>query len=193
MAFKNISNSNIVRFVFLVCTILLFSGCAVHTERGTYHIGPLLYRYREPNEGNAYVFQTRSFPFWLEGGSQWGIGIGMQERIVMLPIVHNVDSEKNLDGNALNFQKPLNLFGKSNLVRWNLSLFYLRTNYKSEEEFLVHKIYGARVSGGKEVNAFTAGISNTTQMKPANNAIHLLKYNSSRPLVTVFEIWQYDN
>lgn len=186
MFFKKISNNIRITFILLVCAHLLLSGCAVHTDRGTYHIGPLLYRYQEPNEGNAYVYQTRSFPFWLEGGSQWGIGVGMQERTVMLPIVHNAESEKNLEGKVLRFQKPLNLFGKSTQDRWYLSLFYLRTNYKSEEKFLVHKVYGARVSGGKEVNAFTAGISNTTQMKPASNAIHLLKYNSSRLLTCAF-------
>lgn len=184
--------SHVLIVVLLLCVFIILSGCSVHTERGTYHFGPLLYRYQTPEEGNAYVYQTRSFPFWLEGGSQWGIGIGMQERSIMMPIIHKNGSEENLKETELDFQRSLNLLGDSKPGRWNMSLFYLRSNYRSEEKFLVHKIYGSRVSGGKDVNAFTAGISNTTLMRPADNAIHLLKYNSSRPLETVFEIWQYN-
>jgi hypothetical protein len=177
----------------LVCLIISLMGCTMHTKNSDYHFGPVFFRYQGPDKGKAYVCQTVSFPLWLEGGSQFSLGAGLKEKTVILPMSDGEGSSEDLATKKLNVSKPLSIFGDPKPGQWNLSLLCLRTDYASKDKFLANKIYGTRICGGKELYAFTAGISKTTLIKPSENSIYELHYKSSNPMDTVFKIWNYNN
>lgn len=191
--FKSMIARNIIVMSILVCLIISLMGCTIHTKYSDHHFGPVFFRYQGTDKGKAYVCQTVNLPLWLEGGSQFSLGTGFKEKTVVLPVTNEEGSSEGLANKKLNLRKPLSIFGDPKPGRWNLSLLYLRTDYGSEERFLANKIYGMRMCGGKEVYAFTAGVSRTTLMKPAEDAIHTFRFDSTQPLDAVYQIWYYND
>ncbi|MCP4369297.1 MAG: hypothetical protein GY797_14450 [Deltaproteobacteria bacterium] len=184
---------NILIFVFLAYLISALMGCAIRTKNGDYHFGPVLFRYQYPDRGKAYVYQTVNFPFWLEGGQLWGLGIGLKERTIVLPLNNEDGPEKNLTLKKLCLLRPFISNENPKPGQWNFSFLYLRAKYSTDEKFLAKKLYGFRLYGGNEGYAFTAGVTRTTLMEPAKDAFHKFRFNTGQPLDTEFRIWQYDD
>ncbi len=58
-----------------------FSACAFRSGDMEHYIGPVLFRYAMPPNGNAYVGQVVRPGLSAEAGTSWGIAMGVSERI----------------------------------------------------------------------------------------------------------------
>src|SRR5262245_44210932 len=65
---------------------LLLAGCATLRIGGEEHyIGPVLYRYRPADSATGVISQVSRLGFWVEAGEQWGVALGVAERMAAVP------------------------------------------------------------------------------------------------------------
>ncbi len=176
---------------FLVGTSLLCGGCAWRSGNTEHYWGPVLFRYAAPPQGKAYVSEQRHFVLLIESGRQWGISLGWKTRVAVAP--QRVEDTLSSQGRVSSWlwSKPLSLFGGPEEGAWNLSLVYLRGERVPEPEFLSRSIYGVELGIGAETNALSLGTSRTTEARPHDNAMYSFRYDSRRPLETLFQVWEY--
>ena len=165
-------------------------GCAWRIADSEYLIGPALFRYNAPPEGEAYVIETWHFPFALEGGSQWGVSAGFKRRVAAWPVDVSGASSPGNGQPELRFRKPLSPFGPPEPGKWNLNLLLLSGKGVKRPEFLAHRRIGVSISAGAEATAISAGFSRVTRVRPLKERLYVLSYRSDKPSETIYRTWE---
>jgi len=172
----------------VIVLALLTSGCTWRTGTVEHYLGPVFFRYNEPPEANAHVSQVMRIGVWAEAGTQGGLSVGLSQRIAVSPRLFD-SGESGAPMAPVRWCMPLSPIPNPAPLRWHFSLLYLRVEGVSEPRFVNRMTYGAEVVVGKEANAFSVGATSRTWVKPPENALSLLRFDSSRPMVTLFWVW----
>ncbi len=174
-------------FVCLGVMVPLFAGCVRWSGSTEYFLGPVLYRYITPVDGKAYVGQVVRLGPWIETGANWGLTLGVSDRITVDPKVASVKRGTLVSRNrwlaALSFS-PAQIAGA-----WRCSPLYLRIDRDAQDYFISRTMAGGEITFGKEANAFTVGYARTTLFTPPADALAKLHFKDNRPLEAEASVW----
>ena len=107
-------------FILLVIPCFVFlSGCIWRTASEDHYFGPVLVRETNATQEKAFVSQQVHFPFVLEGGTQWGVSLGYQKRIVAVPQELTGKSQKQIAEPGSNVTDP-----STDTEEWEWKLHY---------------------------------------------------------------------
>ena len=168
-----------------VILMTVFGGCVWRMGNEEHYLGPVLLRQVQPPEGKAYVSQQIHFPFVLEGGEQWGISLGYQNRIVAMPQKRPCRYEEELK-EIFEHKHQSNIPAKSK--EWTFQLFsvnYIQPQMNSK--FISRTNVGVTLGFGKEANGLTIGGTRLTELNPSVEGHYIFLYGNTSPLETVFK------
>jgi len=169
----------------LVPTLLvlaLLGGCAWRANGTEHYLGPSLFRHGDGEDGRAIVSQVRTLTgLQAEGGRQWGLALGVTDRIAAAPSAGG--------GSVATEWSALGL-GRLDPHRWHFSPFYLRGERVPAPGLVVRRLYGAQIAAGEEVRALSVGIVSRAHVVPFEDAVWLLQFHSTDPLATRFVLWR---
>lgn len=158
----------------------LSGGCAWRSGGVEHYLGPVSFRHVSPPTGRAYVSQVVRWGLSTEGGSSWGISVGMSERISVAPVA---SAEKTgLATRRPRWTSPLSAAGMPAENEWHLSLLYLRVEDVPPPMLVSRTVFGAEAVAGQEVSAFTVGLATRTLSMAPANAFSTLHFESARPM-----------
>lgn len=139
----------------------------------------------------AETFQVRQVGIFGEGGTQWGIGVGVSDRLAAVP---QMRGEPGIlpDGQEPKSTEPppFSLVPSLRVGPWNLSLLYLRREESRSPAFVKRTTYGAIILAGEEVSAVTIGIATRTWFWPPPGSFSILRFDASSPLTTRVIVWR---
>ena len=159
--------------------VLSSTGCAWRRGGDEHYLGPVVFRHREPPEGEARITDIVRFGVLLESGSQWGIAVGATRRIAAAPLDACADPAPVA---PIRTSALLAVGGE----RWTFSPFYLLVENAPPATFVSRTSYGAELTAGPEVAALSLGATFRTLLVPPADSLSRLVYDSSRPLATRF-------
>lgn len=172
-------------WVLLVAWTL--TGCTVYSERAEHHFGLVLYRYATPVSGQANVGQLIHPGLLLEAGKNWGITLGLAERINVIPQQAAGSATQSSD---TGWQTAPTLSSSTPPEKqWNFSFFYLRVPQASSPYFIYRTHYGLGAALGEELTALSLGMTRRTLFVPQENAISTLHFQSDDPMETRAKVW----
>lgn len=165
-----------------------FSACVWRGVDAEHYIGPVLFRYVTPSNGNAYVSQVVRFGVAAEAGTSWGIALGMSERIAVTPQFAPT-GKKDQRARHNRWLMPLSFSQTPTSGEWNFSLLYLRVEREPGIFFISRTTHGAEIVVGEEATAFSLGTVSRTLFTPPDNAISKLHFERARPLKSLAKVW----
>lgn len=178
-----------MRGAVLVSAALVLAGCAVRMGDVEHYVGPVLFRFRPPDETVGAVTQVIRLGVSGEAGSQWGVAAGVVDRVAVVA--------QSADGSAPamrpRWTTPLSLLSPPSPGVWNVSLLYLRVDGMPRPTFVVRRMYGAEMTAGAETNALSIGWTARTRVEPPDHSFSVLRYDSRRPMDTVSVTWAADS
>lgn len=166
----------------------LMSACAWRSGGVEHYVGPVSFRHISPPRGKAYVSQVIRWGLSVEGGSSWGISVGMSERIAVAPI----SSTGTKPGTAIklpHWSMPFGTVPKPTENTWHLSLLYLRIEDVRRPLFTSRTAYGLDAVVGEEASAFSIGYASRSRSMPPENAFSTLHFESSSPIEAQAKVW----
>jgi hypothetical protein len=167
---------------------LYLGGCSWQSDNAEHFIGPMLFRYSAPPIGKAYVGQVIRFGISAEAGINWGLSIGLLDRVAVTPLVSTPG--KTVQAQSIpQWVMPLGHSRTPEAGRWNFCLVYCRVERKAGIFFISRTIHGAEMVVGGEANAFSIGIVSRTLFTPPDDAIAKLHYERARPLESQAMVW----
>ena len=170
--------------IFLLVCFL--SGCSWRTVDAEHYFGPVLYRFSDPLNAQAHVAQVRRIGVSAEAGTNWGIAIGMADRIVIAPkVIGMAEPEKP--------QTPAQNTDSGASEDWHLSLLYLKIEPHPDSFFIAREVYGAGAVLGDEAHAISVGFASRTLFRPPANSLSQLHFVSSHPLQAKAALWRASN
>jgi hypothetical protein len=163
--------------VAIVLLVGLGGGCAWRSGGAEHYLGPVMFRHTAGAGGEAVVSQVRSLGLLAEGGRQWGLTLGMLDRITVAP--------RTAPGPVWT------ALGVGPLVpeRWHLSLAYLRGIGVPAAPLVVRRLYGAQLAAGVEATALSVGVIVRADMRPPDDAVTLLEFDAASPLRARLTVW----
>ena len=164
------------------------AGCVWRTETAEHYFGPVLFRYTTPATGHAHVAQQRHLLFLIEGGQQWGISVGLKDRVLALPEEMRDRPGKGEGSPQWKWSMVPDWAGGLAENDWHVSLFYLRGERPARPEFVSVTTYGFSAGAGSESNAVTIGVSSLREFRPRSDALYLLEYFGDHPMRTRFKV-----
>ncbi|CAG1000609.1 hypothetical protein GPROT1_03843 [Gammaproteobacteria bacterium] len=167
---------------------LLLNACVWRSGDADHYLGPVLFRYSTPPNRKAYVGQVVRLGLSAEAGNNWGIVLGVSERITVAPLLA-ATGQQDRDAAQYRWLMPLGFEQTPAADEWNLSLLYLRVEHGPGRFFLSRSIHGAEFALGEEANALTVGYARRTLFTPPDNAISRLRFDDSRPLASQATVW----
>jgi len=172
--------------VCIVLGLVLTTGCAWRSGGVEHYIGPVSFRYVSPPSGKAYVGQVVRWGLSTEGGSSWGISVGMSERIGVAPLSSSkIKSKSRLP----RWSMPLSLVQTPAENQWHWSLFYLRVEDMPPPVFFSRSVCGLEAVMGQEVTTFSIGLAHRTLSTPPEQAFSTLHFETARPMETRAKVW----
>lgn len=165
-----------------------FTACVWRADDAEHYIGPVIFRYSAPPNGNAYVGQVVRLGVSAEAGTSWGIALGASERITVAPLVIPATNKDQTSSHG-RWMMPLSFSPTPTVGKWNFSLLYLRVARDPGSFFLSRAIQGAEIVFGEEANALSVGIAHRTLFTPPDNAISRLRFDDNRPLESRATVW----
>lgn len=165
---------------------VLLSGCSLQTIDAEYYIGPVAFQYIAPPKGKAYVDQVMRFGIATEAGTNWGVTLGILERISVIPITVKSPQFTSINESQAS---PWSLFAAPLINDWKLSLFYLCIERHADDYFLYRSVYGAELVVGMEISNLSLGAVRRTVFKPPDNAFSSLHFKSNHPMQAQARVW----
>ena len=184
---RNHAWMHITLWVTMATASTLASGCALRTGRTEHYIGPTFFRLAQPPQAQAYVTQVVQLGVAAEAGTQWGLSLGVVDRIAVAPYCNCAESDTQ--GAKMEWSTPLGPFELPPAGRWGFSLLYLRAVNVPKPEFVRRALFGAAALAGSEVTAVSVGVTTRTRTSPRANAVSLLSFDARHPLETRFNVW----
>ena len=188
-----IMTSNRSRFLRVSCLIVgilcAHASCAWRSQEAEHYFGPVMYRYVTPGSGKAYLSEQIHFPFLFETGDQWSFTIGLNRRLVASPIVIKKFRKGKVDSTLWKWTKPLALLPDPAEGEWGVSLIYLRGDGLKESNLFSRAQYGASMGFGNEARNLSLGVASKVELRPVQEGVYLLEYDSNRSNETRYEIW----
>lgn len=173
------SVSPIVPVVVLASFLLSVTGCAWRRGADEHYLGPVMFRHTEPPYGAARITDVVRFGMVVEAGDQWGVALGATRRLVAAPV-------DVCDPSAAVAPIRVSAVLAARGERWTFSPFYVRFEQAPAPVFLSRTSYGAELTAGPEVVAFSVGATARTLLVPPADSLSRFVYDSSQPLATRF-------
>ena len=177
-----------MRAAVFVAAALLLAGCAVRMGGAEHYVGPVLFRFRPPDETVGAVTQVIRLGISGEAGSQWGLAAGAVDRVAV--VAQSADGLA--PGMRPRWTTPLSFLSPPAPGAWNVSLLYLRVDGMPRPTFVVRRTYGAEMTAGAEINALSIGWTARTRAEPPDHSFSVLRFDSRRPMDTVSVTWAED-
>lgn len=163
----------------LLPNLLLSAGCVWRMPSVEQYWGPVLYRYAQPPNASAYVFEQKHLlPLVLEGGDQWGVSLGYTARLVAAPVSPTQKASFQLDQEGTGSACPVKT--------WCVSLFRLKATRLPQPQLIDRMNVGIRFGSGEEWTGVSGGVVYTTEQRPGADALSILSYAPGRPMDMVF-------
>jgi hypothetical protein len=180
-----------VHLLALYCIVNSLIGCVWRTSESERYFGPVLVRYDKSGSRAELVFEQIHLPFVFEGGAQWGLSLGLRDRIAAVakepgninPLRHGEAPPR--------WASPLSVScGRER--GWILSLLFMKVENVARPEFLAHSVLGFQMQAGAEMSTVTAGYSSTTRFQPQDDASYVLDYRNRHPMDLVFIVCKWN-
>jgi hypothetical protein len=167
---------------------MLISGCAWRTADTLHHVGPVLFRFHPPDASTGGISDLVHIGPFIEGGEQWGMSLGVTERIAVAPSFPG--STAAPAGTAM-AESPVRwpAFDALEPGRWHLSLLYLRIRAASAPALVLRQIYGLELTIGSEARAASLGWTSRMLINLPDDALSVARFDRHRPLTSVFVSW----
>jgi len=166
----------------------LMSACAWRSGGVEHYVGPVSFRHVSPPQGKAYVSQVVRWGLSAEGGSSWGVSVGMSERIAVAPI-SSTGTEAATAIKLPRWSMPFGTVPRPTENAWHLSLLYLRVEDMPKPLFTSRTSCGVDAVIGEEASAFSIGYASRSRTMPPENAFSTLHFESSRPIEAQAKVW----
>jgi hypothetical protein len=152
------------------------SSCAIRTSSAEHYVGPILYRRGTPCRDGADVLQVVQLGGAGEAGRQWGVSLGLVERVSATPRdgMQGCAAEPRADGERR---------------RWHFSPLYTRFEHSEVPRFVHRSIIGTQAVAGVESTAVSLGIVSATLLLPPPDAFCSFHYDGSDPTGMRFTVW----
>jgi hypothetical protein len=173
----------------LVSAALLLAGCAVRMGDVEHYVGPVLFRFRPPDEAVGAVTQIIRLGVSGEAGSQWGVAAGVVDSVAV--VARSVDGPT--PAVRPRWTTPLSVVSPPSPRAWNVSLLYLRVDGMPRPTLVVRRTYGVEMTAGAETNALSIGWTARSRLEPPDHSFSVLRFDSRRPMDTVSVIWAADS
>jgi hypothetical protein len=151
-----------------------------------HYVGPVLFRFRPPDETVGAVTQVIRLGVSGEAGRQWGVAAGVVDRVAVVA--------QSADAPAMRprWTTPLSLLSPPSPGAWNVSLLYLRVDGMPRPTFVARRMYGAEMAAGAETNALSVGWTARTRVEPRDHSFSVLRFDSRRPMDAGSVTWAAD-
>ena len=184
-------DSNVVMRAAFVVLVVAYSasGCAWRTATAEHYFGPVLFRYSPPEGDAPATNQVVAVGALGEAGRQWGMSLGVVERITVSPAYMRGTEREEAQ------QRPQWSMLLGGLVspaprRWTFSPVYLRVDEIGVPALVVRRLYGAQIVAGPEVRAASLGVVSLARVDVPDDAIALIDYDSRVPMAARFRVWR---
>ncbi len=172
--------------VVLVVACSLF-GCAWRTATAEHYFGPVLFRVSWL-DGAAPTSQVLAIGILAEGGRQWGVSLGVMERIAVSPVyMQGTDIEEPQ-------RRPQwSALGAAVLpaVRhWMFSPVYLRVEEIGTPVLVARRLFGAQIVAGPEARAASLGVVSLAHVDVPDDAFSQIHFDSRAPMATRVRVWR---
>jgi hypothetical protein len=167
---------------------MLVAGCAWRTADTLHHVGPVLFRFHPPDASTGGISDLVHIGPFIEGGEQWGMSLGVSERIVVAPAFPGrpaaperpASSASPVRWPALEALEP---------GRWHVSLVYLRMGAPSVPALVFRRMYGLELTVGAEARAASLGWTSRVLINLPEDALSVAHFDRHRPLSSLFVSW----
>jgi hypothetical protein len=177
-----------LRVLLAAFLVVAPGGCAWRSGGVEHYLGPVLFRYNEPRADTAATHQVIAVGALAEGGSQWGLSLGVVQRTTVSPrFIGSTESAPST--RPVSWSSPFGALGQAEPGRWQLSLFYLRLTAAETAGLVARRLYGAQVVVGRELNAASIGMTAVTRVHMPDDALVLVDYDARAPMSAVFSVW----
>jgi hypothetical protein len=171
--------------LLLILWTLTATGCVWRTERAEHYFGPTLLRTVSACDAGAAVVQARHLGVVGEAGRQWGVAIGVADRVAVVPRVGTPA------GDACGHWAGIGGPASTTPGRWTLSPLYARWDKPAEPALVRRVLWGAQLAAGTELTALSLGVVSRTQLVPIGDGVYAVTFDSTRPMETRFTVWPY--
>ena len=177
------------RAAVLASAALLLAGCAVRMGDVEHYVGPVLFRFRPPDQTVGAVTQVVRLGVSGEAGRQWGVAAGVVDRLAVVAR----SADEAAPAPRPRWTTPLSFLSPPSPGAWNVSLLYLRVEGMRRPTLVVRRTYGAEVTAGAETSALSIGWTARTRAEPPDHSFSVLRFDSRRPMDAVSVTWAEDS
>jgi len=163
----------------------LFSGCAWRTADTTHHFGPVVFRFSPPRASAGGVSDLVHVGPLVEAGAQWGVSLGVMERITVVPATAGSPASPSRAEPPLRWPA----FGALEPERWHVSLLYVRIPTPSAPALILRRLYGAELTIGAETRSASLGWTSRLLVHLPEDAVSVARFDGQRPMTSVFVSW----
>ena len=170
----------LVLLIYITC-----AGCAIRVAQTEHFVGPIWFRYSADEATRPQVIEVVRFGVAAEMGNQWGVTLGVLDRIAVAP------REPGVTDGAENYRWRLPLQSGPDPVpeRWHVSWLYARVEGLRPAQLVRRVVYGAEVTAGPEARALSLGVTARMHIHALPDAVSIVRFNSRWPLATRFTVW----
>jgi hypothetical protein len=169
---------------------LLVMACAVRVGDAEHYVGPVLFRYSGACRTDPAISQVVQAGVVGEAGRQWGMTLGVWERIAATAadgLRAAEPAEPCEDG--VRWTAPLSIPFTLAPRRWTFSPIYLRCDGCGAPAFVARTAAGVQAVAGPEASALSVGVTTRTLATPPDDAFWVLRFDARRPMETRFTVW----
>lgn len=179
-----------MRVAFIVLVVACSSsGCAWRTATAERYFGPVLFRFSPPEGDAPAINQVISIGIFGEAGRQWGISLGVVERLTVSPVyMRGTDPEEPL--RQAHWSMLLGGLVSPAPRRWNFSPLYLRVDEVGTPALVTRRLYGAQIVAGPEERAASLGVVSLARVDVPEDAIAVIDYDSRAPMAARLRVWR---
>jgi hypothetical protein len=166
---------------------LATTACAIRAPGADRYVGPVLYRETPRCRPDGTVVQTAHVGLLVEAGTQWGMSVGLADRVAVAPAPEaGRDCPPPGNGRATALAIPLG----TGPDRWHLSPVYLLRSTASPPLFVRRRGLGVRAGLGVEARTLSVGAVSTTVFTPPPDAFSTLSFSGGAPLRARLHVWR---
>ncbi len=153
--------------------MVVLAGCAWRSQGVEHYFGPMLLR-QQVGQERTRVLESAGGPWFFEGGTQWGLSLGLHRRLLALPPSKSAGSPRRT------VYLPLG-------DGWYFSPFHTAVpTAQSGPRFVDRRLFGLQLGLGGEGNSLSLGFTSIQTLTAAPKGSHCFWYLDRHPGQTRF-------
>ncbi len=143
----------------------------------------MAFRYGADGDRRAHVLEVVRFGLIGELGEQWGLAVGVIDRVSASPHAPGATAVPS------RWSLPLQSRAALAPDAWHVSWLYARLDHPAPAALVRRVVYGSEATIGPDATALSLGVTSRLSVRAAPDSVSLIRFNSDHPLATRVTVW----